>query len=368
MITNSTTFNVIKVSTYSEIPASFSEDICYYTIDTDKHYAYKNSNIIEIFESLNSLTLDGYIASPGVVSASDTILTAIEKLDGNIQSLEVSNITVTCRNQTGSTLYRGTIVYINGSTGNLPTIQKAQANSESTSARTFGVVVSDILNNGDGLVLTIGALTNLDTRTVAPNPFTADTLVDGNSLYLSPTNPGYVTNVKPSAPNHLVYIGRVIRTSPTNGYIEYQIQNGYELEELHNAAISSPADKDVLMYNLTSGLWENKPLQAKTKTDNDVSANAFTYNANNGLSQKLSLSAATGTVTVSFSNQIEGNTYTLVVVQGSGLYNLTFPTGWWINSVAPFNFSSLANNSRALVTITYLDGEYYYAVKELTYA
>ena len=53
-------------------------------------------------------------------------------------------ISIIGRNSTGSTLYKGTIVYISGSTGNRPNFVKAQANSEATSAGTFGVVKADI--------------------------------------------------------------------------------------------------------------------------------------------------------------------------------------------------------------------------------
>ena len=281
-------------------------------------------------------------------------------------SATADKFTVICRNQTGSTIYKGMIVYINGSTGNLPTIALAQANSEATSSGTFGVVESDIANNTTGNVIVIGAIKTLDTRTSATNPFTTDTLVDGDKIYLSSTNAGYITNVKPSAPNHMVYLGVVVRTSPTNGYIEYKIQNGYEIEELHNVAISSVADKNVLMYNSTTGLWENKPLQSNVKTDGTPTSNAYTYNANNGMSQILDLQTATGTVTLSFSNQIEGNTYILIVIQGTGVYNLTFPTGWWLNDTAPFDFSTLTNDERAMVTATYLNSTWYFAVKKLT--
>lgn len=167
-------------------------------------------------------------------------------------------ISIIGRNSTGSTLYRGTIVYLSGATGNRPNFAKAQANAESTSAGTFGVIKDDILNNADGYCTTLGYLDNLDTRSNATNPFTTDTLSAGDTLYLSPTNAGYVTNVKPSAPNHLVYLGKVTRTSPTNGTIVYRVQNGYELEELHNVAISSVANYDGIFYNSITGLWENK--------------------------------------------------------------------------------------------------------------
>lgn len=182
------------------------------------------------------------------------------------------------RNSTGSTLYKGTVVYLNGATGNRPNFAKAQANAESTSAGTFGVIVDDLPNNTDGYCIALGYLDNLDTRSNATNPFTTDTLVAGDTIYLSPTNAGYITNVKPSAPNHLVYLGKVTRTSPTNGTIVYRIQNGYELEELHNVAISSVANYDGIFYNSATSLWENKNVSqvlperrnANKSTDNNV--------------------------------------------------------------------------------------------------
>lgn len=164
------------------------------------------------------------------------------------------------RNSTGSTLYAGTIIYISGSTGNRPNYVKAQANSEATSAGTFGVIVADIANNSDGNALIIGTLDNLDTRAVATHPFTTDTLVDGDTLYLSPTIAGYVTRVKPSAPNHIVYIGKVIRTHPNLGTIVYRIQNGYELNEIHDVQITSVANNDIIQYDSATLLWKNTPL------------------------------------------------------------------------------------------------------------
>ena len=162
------------------------------------------------------------------------------------------------RNSTGSTLYRGTIVYILGSTGNRPNFVKSIASSEGTSAGTFGVIENDIPNNSDGNCVTIGTIENLDTRSNATHPFTTNTLVDGDTIYLSPTNAGFITNVKPSAPDHLVYIGKVVRTSPTNGTIVYRIQNGYELQELHNVAINGVSNNQLLAYDSSTSLWKNK--------------------------------------------------------------------------------------------------------------
>ena len=169
-----------------------------------------------------------------------------------------NKFTVNCRNDSGADMYRGQIVYVNSSTGNKPTIRLAQANSEATSARTFGVLENNIANNADGNVVTIGSIQNLDTRTSATNPFTINTLADGDTVYLSTTNAGYITNVKPNAPNHIVYIGKVIRTSPTLGYIQYQIQNGFELDELHDVNVTGRTNGNIIVYNSGTTLWENR--------------------------------------------------------------------------------------------------------------
>lgn len=165
------------------------------------------------------------------------------------------------RNMTGSTLYKGTIVYISGATGQLPNFVKSIASGEGTSAGTFGVVNADILSSSNGWVTTIGLLEGLDTRTTATNPFTDVTLNIGDTVYLHPTIAGYITNIKPSAPNHLVYIGKVINVGPsTQGAILYRIQNGYELDELHNVQAQSPSNKDTLYYDSASTQWKTSSI------------------------------------------------------------------------------------------------------------
>lgn len=171
------------------------------------------------------------------------------------------------RNSTGAPLYKGHIVYLSGSTGNLPNAVYAQANNDANSAQTFGVVYADIANNSNGFVITLGQINTLDTRPTATNPFTSDTLVDGDVVYLSPTTPGHITNVKPSAPQHIVYVGMVVRTSPTNGTIQYRIQNGYELDELHNVVATAPANNDYMYYDASTSLYRLRQLTAALITD-----------------------------------------------------------------------------------------------------
>jgi hypothetical protein len=231
-------------------------------------------------------------------------------------SAVATEFVVNCRNQSGSNMYRGQVVYMNGSTGNKPTILLAQANYEMTSARAFGVLKNDIANNAYGDVVTIGSVTNLDTRTSATHPFTIDTLSDGQTIYLSPTNAGYITNIKPYAPNHLVYIGKVVRTSPTNGYIEYQIQNGYELDELHDVNVTGRTNGDILIYNSGTTLWENsKTLNGNYNVNGVLSATTFFGNGSN-LTGITSFTGGTVSGVTNFTSSVTANTLNISTLGG----------------------------------------------------
>ncbi len=241
-------------------------------------------------------------------------------------------LTTLGRNSTGATLYEGTIVRIEGSTGNRPNFVKAQANNDANSAQTFGVVMTDIANNSDGYVLVQGTLHDLDTRTGAggaTHPFTDVTLVDGDLLFLHPTIAGYVTNIKPSAPQHLVYVGVVTRTSPTNGTIVYRIQNGYELYELHDVAIASEVNNDLLVYESSTDLWKNKsistifggtplvsvPTLAQVTTAGNTTTNAITVGG-------LTVGQVGGSGTISFPTTTSGFAASIFTQYASNSLNL----------------------------------------------
>ena len=126
------------------------------------------------------------------------------------------------RNETGAQLDKGTVVYVNGASGNKVTVTKALATGDATSAQTFAVLLENIPNNQNGYAVTSGLLENLDTSAFAA----------GTQVYLSPTTAGTFTATKPSAPDHLVYVGVIERSHANQGTMLVRIQNGYELDEL----------------------------------------------------------------------------------------------------------------------------------------
>jgi hypothetical protein len=137
--------------------------------------------------------------------------------------------------------------------GDRATVKRAINTSDATSAKTLGVVAQDIPANSDGLVTTLGYLYKCNT-----SAFTA-----GQTLYLGATA-GTFTATKPYAPNHLVYVGVVVRANAGNGIIYVRCQNGYELNEIHDVQITSPAAGDLIMRN-GSNLWINTPQTSITK-------------------------------------------------------------------------------------------------------
>jgi len=149
-------------------------------------------------------------------------------------------------------------VRITGAQGQRMKVDLAQATNDVLSSETIGLVTETIANNAEGFVTTSGIVRGINTT----GSLQGETWVDGDVLYLSPTTAGNVTKVKPTAPNHLIIIGYVIYSHVNNGTIFVKVDNGYELDELHNVYITSEANEDFLQYESATQLWKNKELTA----------------------------------------------------------------------------------------------------------
>ena len=153
----------------------------------------------------------------------------------------------------GENLVKGQAVYVSSADGTNMIVSKASNTTEATSSKTMGLIAQDLSTNGKGFVITEGLLAGLDTgSTVAGAPVWLGT--SGNLIY------GLVG--KPYAPAHLVFIGIVTRANNSNGEIFVKVQNGFELNEIHDVDLKSilPTDGQVLQFEGASGLWKNKTL------------------------------------------------------------------------------------------------------------
>lgn len=143
------------------------------------------------------------------------------------------------------------VVIVAGATGQRLSVKLAKADNDTNSAGTLGIVAENIAVNQEGFIVCDGQITGINTT----GSLQGETWNDGDLLYLSPTVFGGITNVKPSAPFHEVRVGYVEYAHNNNGKIFVKIDNGYEIDELHNVAITTPAKGDTLEYN--GSIWVN---------------------------------------------------------------------------------------------------------------
>jgi hypothetical protein len=181
-------------------------------------------------------------------------MTSIRITDPKISHAPLFTSTVKHLVKAGVALTKGQAVYVTGSTGNDGTnmiVGKASNAQESTSSKTMGLIEQSLAVNAIGYVITEGLLSGLNTNSANPgDPVWLG--VDGNLIYGLPN--------KPMAPDHLVFIGIVTRKQQNNGEIFVKVQNGFELEELHNLVLTDVQDGDVVTWDSTTNKWINQSI------------------------------------------------------------------------------------------------------------
>ena len=206
-------------------------------------------------------------------------------------------------------------IRITGAQGQRIKVDLAQATNDVLSSETIGLVTETIANNAEGFVTTSGLIRGINTT----GSLQSETWADGDILYLSPTVAGRVTKVKPTAPNHLIIIGYVIHAHITQGTIFVKVDNGYELDELHNVKITSAANNNVLAYTSATDIWENKSMGLQEVTNVGAStSNPIVVNAT-GVSTGVSAASVNGIGVNGISVNgigVEGYSSTGIGVQG----------------------------------------------------
>jgi hypothetical protein len=166
-----------------------------------------------------------------------------------------AKIVATVTNAESVAITKGQVVYAFGATGNRMSVKLANNSSDATSAKTIGVVSdSSISAGGTGTITMVGVIDGLN----------LGAYTDGDTVYLDSTNGGF-TATKPYAPNHLVYVGIIERANNGNGQLYVRVQNGYELDEIHDVQITgTPAAGSLIIRDATTSLWKNATLTAGT--------------------------------------------------------------------------------------------------------
>jgi hypothetical protein len=200
------------------------------------------------FDSITFNTAKDGTVGVGEVEYNDTQGSLIQGLKGgNVTNVIGQQLHQRVNNRTGSTLAKGTAVYLSGSQGNRITVAKALGVTDAFSANTFGIIAESIANYQSGYVITEGLITNINTSA----------LTEDSAVYLSPTVAGGLTSTKPQAPQHTVYIGVCVKSNAGSGELFVKIRNGQELDELHDVRISNPLNNASLYYKSSEGIWRD---------------------------------------------------------------------------------------------------------------
>lgn len=113
----------------------------------------------------------------------------------------------------GSAILAGEVVYISGISGNTPEVSLAKSDSSATMPA-FGIALDGITENNTGEIATLGSVRGLDVDDFGE---TGISFSVGDELYISSTEVGKLTNVKPDSEANLIQnIGTIQRATPTS--------------------------------------------------------------------------------------------------------------------------------------------------------
>ncbi len=160
------------------------------------------------------------------------------------------------RNISGVTIENGMCVYPVGSSGVLPLVAKAQANSAVTSQVVGLCTIDDgIGNNNNGLIVTLGTLRGAQ----SDGANYSESWAEGDTLYLSPTIAGGLTNVMPEHPDEVTRVGSVGDVHASNGTLEVSIGTSTATwDGRYIPMVETPTDDDVLAYDTGNAQYEPK--------------------------------------------------------------------------------------------------------------
>lgn len=288
-------------------------------------------------------------SEPSAGEAGQVILSGGPTLPAYWSDNFADTVRVPVKNNTGSTLTAGTAVYINGVSGQIPTVTKASASAESTSSKTLGIISKDINDTDQGTATTFGILKNVNTVGYS----------SGDNIWLS-TVSGQWTTTRPSAPDHAVHLGYIITGgSASAGRIFVYIQNGFELGELHNVRASAPEDGQVLVYDYASSYW--KPGTASSVaalndlTDvtitSPVSGNTLSYNGTGWVNSTPAANTYSGTsLTYSGPHTITSTSTVSALFPASAYAVENWDTDNWHSTSAYINRITPNKSGKMLVT------------------
>jgi hypothetical protein len=214
-------------------------------LTTASFNAYTGSNTSQFAGTASFASTASFITGSGVYGPYG--LNSILSASYAESSTNAQDILVYVLNNSGYTISKGAVVHItaSGNSSDVPRIVTASYENDNNSANTLGLAYQTLTNGSFGYVLTEGILRGIDTSNFQ----------SGQLIYLGAT--GSIIGSAPQAPLHGVRLGQVVREQTNNGSVYISINNGYEIDELHDVRIATASLSygDLLMRS--ESVWIN---------------------------------------------------------------------------------------------------------------
>jgi hypothetical protein len=177
-------------------------------------------------------TLTGVTRSIGDVFWNTNDDTVSIKQTENVTQQVGQEFLIKVKNNTAGQVLNGTVVYITGSVDGRITIEPARGSNLDTDIVdvTVGLTTENIPAGSFGFVTTSGFVNDLNT-----SGFTL-----GDTLFLSPTVWGGVTNVEPDYPNYAIQVGFVTNVDPILGSVFVRVKDVSKTRNIKGVEIVSP--------------------------------------------------------------------------------------------------------------------------------
>ena len=230
-------------------------------------------------------------------------------------------VKIECKNTSGSTITKGTPVYVTGTVGTSFRVQVAPADaSDSAKMPAVGVLETDLANNGEGYAVIGGLIKNLST-----DPIDGTNTTSNDTIYVKVG--GGLTMTKPTGTNLIQNIGKVGRVNSSNAgsIIVSSILRTNDIPNIpqnniwlgNSSAVATPTShtvgniSDVTLSTLSDGqvlTWDNA---------NSYWKNASSASGASQLSVEKNILAGDGsTVAFTVSSSIVSENNTQVYIDG----------------------------------------------------
>ena len=207
----------------------------------------------------NSININDQYTFPNTVGTTGQYLSITDAAAGTLDWSDLSGVTgaesnfvyFDVKNETGSTINRGTGLMAVGTDGNSGHILVAPMNANgSVEPKYYIGILEETIDNGEfGKAVHFGVIDQVNT-----NAFN-----DGDVLWCDPTIPGGLTVTEPEAPAVKLATAFVLNAS-TNGKLAVRVQGNEGLHELHDVHIEDVSNGQGLIWDEAQGYWRNGDL------------------------------------------------------------------------------------------------------------